>query len=576
MGTAYDREKQFRKDIEVIPERLDSVEKNVASVSEYKTSRLNMVSLGMIPNQDNASVFKAILESHGGDILYLPKGIYYINNEIVIEDVDDLTIYFDGEIRPLTQTDGNTLKFINCKNLKLYDLKINAEFKVFRPLRFWKCSGLHLHKPSIINVGKEDFIDNEIRDPSIPKSASIGIELKAECHNTTIVEPYICNVFNDYFSSGIQINGTNFVDSEVDLTKLSKHIRIIRPYIENVYPRADGDGIFAAGKNFENIDGIVEGGTFINCRKRALKFQQAGWKSMNNTMIFVKECMAPIDFQGGSGMTINDTIIFDGFENEMFTLSLVEAKLGDITIDGLRQKFVNGVYTELIGIVEGEGTTTALCRMYDEATTYPEHPNGNITIRNCNVDLVACLLFIDTVDGTGGIDKITVENVSANLYTNYIIKSGANGKITKLNYRNNSKVKYLNPEASFFFKKSTFPITNSDIDIRDVPITFEIYNLHTEGIADGSSIKIRTETNEFHSRNFDFEKGKYIFYAPAIPSSYTYSNGIVFEKARVGDICINTAPVVNEGSLIEKWICTANPATETPRGTWQAITHTVT
>jgi len=41
MGTAYDREKQFKKDVEVIPERLASVEENVASVEAATTNLEN-------------------------------------------------------------------------------------------------------------------------------------------------------------------------------------------------------------------------------------------------------------------------------------------------------------------------------------------------------------------------------------------------------------------------------------------------------------------------------------------------------------------------------------------------------
>ena len=109
MGTAYDREKQFKKDVEVIPERLASVEENVASVEAANANlekssmlRYNVTFYGITPanssevNGNALDSLLTIIEGNGGGVVYFPGCMTSYRIDNVKKDASG-NILFDSQ-----------------------------------------------------------------------------------------------------------------------------------------------------------------------------------------------------------------------------------------------------------------------------------------------------------------------------------------------------------------------------------------------------------------------------------------------------------------------------------------------
>lgn len=460
----------------------------------------------------------------------------YLVSKLHIANIDGLTITGGGMILASDSCDFNFIKLNACDNLSVQGIKIDGRNQACRALNLYHLKGFAITDVTIENVG-DDTADNSL----------CGM-IFIDAHNGIIVNSTIKSVHAASVATGISFDGDT--DEEVPTNVLVDRVRI-----EDIEPIADADGIKVLGANvYANI--TVRNSVFVDCAKRALKFQAKGCYSQNNT-IYANKCnYASIDFQCGYGKSVDDTIHYNVTEIGVDGNGYIGVGVCSQTeVRGLRVTVANNDASLYSGATSSG--------MFLVQNLQGEEEVGEITIKDCHID--GCSMLVRNIMSTL-VKRITVENVTiGKLYQHGVLNGGNYGHIC---FKNNALV---NRPSGWNSVLNGVTYSTCDMDITNVAAGDT--NAMERPTNANSRLAFRCASDSMVSGTYVYEGGRMTFQCPTLvnPQGSIYSSGKHFVMARVGDVAYTSAPTTDGTGFCVGYVCTANPDSTYKCGQWKAI-----
>ena len=534
---------QLTNDIETINSQQVKITNDVETINSQLDNKANKNDIvdwinlnSIITNLDDISVdVKNAIEGVEGATLYIPFGNYKFN-PFKISNTDNLTIVCDGKLFLNNINNLFAIEFENCNNLTLEML--NCEFNNSNVVGvvLTDCENYKINGGNLTNIGTDTST-----------YSSDGMLIRGKSDNGRIRDITINGVKSSTFASGIHLDKYNDV--------LPCNTVIDGVLIQNISPIKDSDGIKILNGADEDCNLVVSNSTFVDCRKRALKFQAKGCKSIGNTMIWNERGFVPIDFQRGYGKSIGDTIITNW--------------------EGNSKDIQNGYFRSLVSISNGYVDVLNMSYKINTNTSWLENKNqnggiiefnnlvndsvSNVTINNINGG-GAGRLFI--TNSTANITNVKIDNIDVELFNNQLFDTNNS---TFNDFKCKVKLKIY---KSLSFINSNFENSTIEIDVKNTG------TINTNKTIDLSSCKLifknstRIADNIVTGNNTTWE-------LPQIPSSYPLSQATWVQRCRVGDICKNSSPTIDEKGLLTGWICTQIADDSLTRGVWKPTYITI-
>ena len=485
--------------------------------------------------EDISTDIKNAIEGVEGATLYIPFGNYKFN-PFKISNTDNLTIVCDGKLFLNNINNEFAIEFNNCNNLSLE--MINCEFNNSNVagIVLTNCKNYKINGGNLANIGTIDGT-----------YSCSGMLIRGSSHNGRIRDITINGVKSSTFGSGIHLDKHN--------ENLPCNTVIDGVLIQDISPLKDSDGIKILNGVDEDCNLVVSNSTFIDCRKRALKFQAKGCKSIGNTMIWNERGFVPIDFQRGYGKSIGDTIITNW--------------------EGNPEDIQNGYFRALTGISNGYVDISDMTYKINTDTTWLENKtqNGGIIefnnlvddkVYNVNINNIngggAGKLFV--TNGTADIRNVHIDNVDVKLFNNQLFDSN----VSIFNdFKCKVKLKVYN---SLSFVNSNFDNSTIEIDVNNTGTISTNPNIDLTKCKLILKNSTRITDNIVTGNNTTWE-------LPQIPSKYALSQATWVQRCRVGDICKNLSPTIDEKGLLTGWVCTQIADSSSTRGVWKATYVTI-
>lgn len=526
------------EDIVGLDNRVDVVETSIPKINEqldnitpHITSWINVMEYGALPKlTDIADIIKNIVTTKDNPTIYIPNETFNISS-IEINNKPNITIICEGTLKMLLNTSAiNCLSFINCENLKITNINLNCNENPTRGLHLLNCNNYSIIDGLIENVGvlSSDF-------------SSSGILIRGASNWGKIKDIKCKKIYSSVVGSGIW-----FDKDEIGNIPLNTFIDNVK--IEDIHPIGDSDGIKILNGVDEIVNLTITNSYFKNCRKRAMKFQARGCCSINNVMEWDERGFVPIDFQRGYGSSLNDTIrtswLGDGSDTQNgYFRALISVSKGYVNVDNLNYEILSDV-TWLKNVNQ-----TGAILWFNGLDTD--------TVDKVNVNNVkgggAGMLFL-TAD-CSNVKNCNINNISTELFYNRLFEKNVNIEKVKLK---NIKLK-LNGGLTF---------VNTSYNDCDFEIEVEGNVINMPSTLDLNTLRLITKGSTRVSDNLKSGK-RTEWNADQIPSNYTSSQGLWFEKCRVGDICYKNVPTVTDNNILTEWICTAVKDEINPRGVWK-------
>ena len=485
--------------------------------------------------EDISTDIKNAIEGVEGATLYIPFGNYKFN-PFKISNTDNLTIVCDGKLFLNNINNVYAIEFVNCNNLTLEMLNCEFNNSNVTGIVLTDCENYKIYGGSLTNIGTIDGT-----------YSCSGMLIRGSSNNGKVRDITINGVKSSTFGSGIHLDKHN--------ENLPCNTVIDGVLIQDISPLKDSDGIKILNGADEDCNLVVSNSTFIDCRKRALKFQAKGCKSIGNTMIWNERGFVPIDFQRGYGKSIGDTIITNW--------------------EGNPEDIQNGYFRALTGISNGYVDISDMTYKINTDTTWLEKKtqNGAIIefnnlvdnkVYNVNINNIngggAGRLFV--TNGTADIRNIHIDNVDVKLFNNQLFDSN-------VSIFNDFKCKIkLKVYGSLSFVNSNFDNSTIEIDVNKTGTISTNPNIDLTKCKLILKNSTRITDNIVSGNNTTWE-------LPQIPTNYALSQATWVQRCRVGDICKNLSPTIDEKGLLTGWVCTQIADTSSTRGVWKATYVTI-
>ena len=515
--------KADKKEVEKISSQLDT--------KANKNDIVDWINLNSIITnlEDISTDVKNAIEGLEGATLYIPFGNYRFN-PFKISNTDNLTIVCDGKLFLNNIDNVFAIQFENCSNLTLEMLNCEFNNSNVVGIVLTDCKNYKINGGNLANIGKNEAT-----------YSCSGMLIRGRSHNGRIRDIMINSVKSSTFGSGIHLD--KYSDT------LPCNTVIDGVLIQDIAPITDGDGIKILNGIDEDCNLVVSNSTFIDCRKRALKFQAKGCKSIGNTMIWNERGYVPIEFQRGYGKSIGDTIITNwngdsediqnGYFRALASISNGYVDISDLTYKintntaWLEKKSQSGAIIEFNNLVDN--------KIY------------KVNINNINGGGAGKLF---TTNGTADIRNIHIENVDVKLFNNQLFD-------TNVSIFNDFKCKVkLKVYGSLTFVNSNFDNSTIEIDVNNTG------TISTNPNIDLNKCKLILKNSTRITDNI-VTGNNTTWNLPQIPSSYALSQATWVQRCRVGDICKNSSPTIDEKGLLTGWVCTQIADTSLTRGVWK-------
>ncbi|MBR2388192.1 MAG: hypothetical protein IKB02_05430 [Clostridia bacterium] len=483
---------------------------------------------------DTKALEKAVATLRDNSTLFL-RGSYVVT-KMHVNNVRGLTVTGGGSIIANNSCDFNFVKFNSCDNLTVHNIKIDGKNKPCRAFNICDTRTFYLTMLTVENVG------NDTADASL-----YGIFCR-NSHNGVINNSFVKYVHAKSVATGIALDGET--DEEVP-----KNIVIDRVRIEDISPIDDADGLKILGAETP-VNLTVSNSVFVDCAKRAMKFQAKGCYSHNN-VIHVNKCnYASIDFQQGYGKSIDDTIHYNVTEIGIDGNGYIGvAVTSQVEVRGLCVTVANNDASLYSG-------ATSSC-MFLVQNLQGEAEIADVTIKDCNID--GCSMLVRNTLSIP-VKRITVDNVTIGKLYQHAIFTG--GEYSHICLKNCS---LLNRPLGWNGILNGVSYDTCDIDITNIAAADT--NAIGRPTNSNSRIVARGATSDFVSGSFVFENGKMIFITPTNvnPQGSIYSSGKNFAMAKCGDICYMQTPETDTNGFCVGYICTNAPDSTNTRGEWKKI-----
>lgn len=513
---------------------LDTCEKTNAAVAALHVTPEMCGAIGDGVADDTQAFADAVASlTDNGTLLLRGK---YVVAKLLVENIQNLTVTGGGTVYAKDGCDLRWIEFKSCNNLTVENITLDGRNQMCRALNLRNLDGFKVSGVCVENVGN-DAADNSM----------YGISC-VNAHNGCIDNTRIKYVHAASVATGIILEGDT--DDEVPKNILVDHV-----HIEDIAPIADADGvkILSAGVD-ANL--TVSNSVFIDCAKRALKFQAKNCYSHNNVIYVNAGNYASIDFQCGHGKSIDDTIHYNVSEIGISGYGYAGVAVSSQTeVRGLRVTVANNLAS-----LYAEASSSG---MFLVQNLMDEERLQEIVIKDCRIDgcttLVRNLLSVP-------VKRIVIENVTLEkLYRHSIFEKGHYWHVV---FQNNILANRPLDWHSFF-NGATYDTCDMDITnvvAADTNVVGRPSNIN-------SRLTLRCATDTFVSGSFVYENGKMVFYAPTDvnPQGSIYSSGKNFAMAKKGDICYLATPVSKTDGFCVGYVCTADPDATYTRGQWKEI-----
>lgn len=568
---------------------------------------------------DDTQAFVDMFNGDSVDNVYIPNKTYIISSFSVLNK-NGLIVECEGILKHnnfQSQTYTEIIKFINCNSLHLKGFHIDANSRYSRCMIVRHSENVVIEDLKIENVGTKNIGDNHV----------FALGIWDGSHNCKIIRPHISKVYSNSNSTGIYI-----YDNETETGELLPlNCLISDGIIEDIYPITDGDGLKILNKNNKNNANLkVTNCTFIDCRKRALKFQARGCHSVGNTMIWNEMGKVPIDMQRGYCTSLNDIVItnyhqdtkehVDGYFDYLVGMFGAFNRVENIGyfVNSNPMWMVDSSYTQYTGygalvclgsfenVVDENGNIVDT-----RSKEYTSHDNvldgvyGNGVARN-----IVSLSFVSEENAPADISVL--ENVrfysENNVIKNVKIRLTNRGLFVNQNnftYRTfvNFQFNELeNIKVSLISDASTATVNSpSDYVTAEVTMLYNLIDLafdkdeagnanlsgFSEAIKKGflhlNKLKISGMYRSYE--NFDYcnelkqvdnsKNYRNVFSVSAVlygemnPQDDTASwRTLSLASVSIGDICLNLNGVSAVNGIKKGWICIEEPSEDYPRGKW--------
>lgn len=456
-----------------------------------------------------------------------------ITSPITIAGIENLRIY--GRKMIIIDTDDlHPIKFLNCKNIQLHGITINGNKKPCIALYFSRCNNVTVQNVTVQNVGSDDT--------AVHTSAIFFTEGSSDI---TIRDSVVNDIKSQEMASGIWLNGDVY-NCIIDNCSIS-----------NIYPIGDGDGVKILNGSLDNNNVLVCNCTFIDCLKRAIKFQAKGCHSRNNYMRWNQRGFIPIDFQRGYCDSIGDTV--ETYWN------------GDV------HDVQNGYFRALISLTEDNNVVRELTYNIRSDTSWLNDTKTN-----------GVLINIGSLLGSKNVRNNTVDGITGTVGAGSLLRVGGDAESVSDTSIKNVKCKLF--DGNIFYE-AKYKFVNLDMTAEiDSPVG---KNLTFSSYLEKSNIELKllknltanskiafTPSNKFSFYGnqtrigdwFDFLYGRKIWTnIETAPSEYIGYSGSWFANANIGDYAINKVPTLGENGILTGWICIGIATENNPRGEWKPI-----
>ena len=513
---------------------LDTCERTNSAVAESRLTPEMFGAVGDGVADDTDAFLNAVANLKDNDTLFV-RGTHLVS-AIHVENIRNLTVTGGGTLLAKDGCDLDLVVFNGCDNLTIRGIKIDGRNQRCRALCLYDLDGFDVSGVSIENIG------NDEEDVSL-----YGI-YGTNVHNGCISNTKVKNVHAKSVATGIALEGS--VDEEVPKNILIDHV-----HIEDISPIADADGVKILGSGVDaNL--TVSNSVFIDCAKRALKFQARGCYSHNNVIHCNKANYASIDFQCGYGKSVDDTIHYNVEEIDISGNGYAGVAVTSQTeVRGLRVTVANNNTSRF-------ANASSSC-MFLVQNLMNEERLQEIVIKDCHIE--GCSMLVRNQLSIP-CKRIVVENVILDKLYLHAIFSG--GHYWHLVFKNNLLVNRP-PDWHSILNGATFD--TCDMDVTDVAASDT--NVIDRPKNMNSRIVMRDADTSFVSGTYVFENGKMTFYCPVDinPQGSIYSAGKNFALAKKGDLFYLTTPVSKSGGVCIGYICTSDPDATYTRGQWKEL-----
>lgn len=468
-------------------------------------------------------------------------------------ETDDMLIIRSKELVLNTSIEINTesggVHFIGVNSFEIKKFNIDGKGVCRRGVQFTDVQ-------TVFN-GRNNSLIKNIGNENITTEVT-AIMIRGGCHNFILENIYIKDVIAQSVSNGVYLGLVSAGHEK------PKNVIIRNNTIDTVLPGSDADGIKYLDVNGDDKNFLVENNIFIDCAKRAMKFQTTGCHSRNNTIIHKKRqgSYAFIDWQGNVGSSINDTV--ELFPDEFETLSnfmyYIALRIGgsDINVENF-----NTVVHKDLNDLEGLDQNIRMISITPVSSVdYSEIKNiniincnfvgqyidmqgdiSNLNIRNCQYFPTGGLLF-RTVPGSTSSVK--------NFYISLVNMADDGGGTPEVGTNMTSGVfKYKAVTNSIYH--AIIPTNRDSVDyyvsvgkgeVQNNPQNFTIVNNVLTAKMDTltTSPQIQTQT-------------KYRAYNGAMAGDFTYSR----------------TPQKTAYGLLIGYICTEDSSVGYPKGQWEKV-----
>ena len=218
---------------------------------------------------DDTEPFRRFLESTLGRSAHVPPGRYSIRGLEIDCHGKDIDLTFDPgasiEISGGTGQ-GAALHFRNPRRVRIEGLVLDAKRNAI--------VGLAISNERSAVAGPVLVLRPRVSNLYCPlhrRSAAAGIRISGDFSLARLEEPRIAQVWSERLRNpvarGVLCGRAGAHHGYV------RRLEVIWPFIADIGPNADADGIFHNAGGAADSETFIEGGRFVDCRKRAIKTQ---------------------------------------------------------------------------------------------------------------------------------------------------------------------------------------------------------------------------------------------------------------------------------------------------------------
>lgn len=518
---------------------------------------------------DDTAAFLSMFNS--GETTFVLTGNYLLSPINGVNSIKgtNLTILGNGGKITLhnvsTETDGvEALKFESSDGLTIKNLTIDANHMPVRALCLYDCENWEIDKLTIVDVGIRDQYNNVT-----------GVFIRDNSNHGVLSNLHIDGVSSSSMSSGVWIAPAANDDSG---STLPCDILIEKPYISDIYPITDSDGIKIISGTSAGKDAYltVSNGYFLNCRKRALKFQAPKCFSFNNTMVWSERGFCPIDFQRGFCESKNDKII--------------------TTWAGDGSDISYGYFYSYVSIRGDNSKVTNLSiTCPTDSSWISSNANGALVVLGAFSDLTSCRnnviegihgnavagsLFRALFEGENGASSNTGEIVG-NKFTDIEFFAC---KPSRLFFDTTGFFSFINNEVEAVSKSTEALLLASKVNVNTNIFRIAVPNsyinagmtssINTFFSANGfSSIDkyLSSRTGERIRKRTRADIKIWFGQSASLPTTQTGTYALMYAHAKIGDMALFSTPTFADSKLQLGYICTQSASGTANDGVWSPL-----